>query len=84
MSKIADELLTDIKSNPDSWRNYKGYGIQKDSIIICGYGNSALLSIIDIEINGNDIPALEYMDKYRLEKAITNWYRIVGLKTLSK
>jgi len=81
MSKIAEELLKDIESNPDSWANHDGHGIKKGNVIISQYGNSALLSIIDVEINRKEVRALTYMDKYKLEKAITKWYRTVGLRT---
>lgn len=81
MSKFIDEIIDDIKSNPLEWRDYRGNGIRKDEIIICGFGNSPLLSVIDVNINGKNIPT-SYLDLWRLEVTIKNWYRTIPLKTI--
>ena len=82
MSKFVDEIIDDIKSNPDSWRDQIGYGIKKDRIIITGHGNSAILSVIDVYVNNKQITRT-YIDAFRLEKAVSWWYKNVSLKTIS-
>ena len=81
MSKYVNELIEDIKTNPTSWRDFKGCGIQKDNIIIYNYGNSKYLSVICVSINSEDMPT-SYIDLWRLEVTIKNWYRNISLNTL--
>lgn len=82
MSKFIDEIITDIKADPDSWRDQCGNGIKKGEVIITDHGNSALLSIIDVYVNNKRITRT-WRDGYRLEKAVSWWYKNVSLKTLS-
>lgn len=80
MSKFVDEILKDIKENKNSWVKCSyGTGIKKDTIVVDNYGNSALLSIVHVLINNQDMP-LTYMDRYRLEKAVGWWYRNIDLE----
>ena len=83
MSKFVDEILEDIKTNQNSWsknnRAEHGRGIKKDNIIIAFYGNSPLLSIIDVYIDNQRMP-LTYMDRWDLEKAVGWWYRNIDLE----
>jgi hypothetical protein len=81
MSNYVRELLKDISSNPETFKDYFGNGIEKDNIRITGFGNTRLLSCITVRINNKDIPT-SYIDKWRLETAIKKWYRTVSLKTL--
>ena len=81
MSKYVSELIKDIKDNPTSWVDYHGEGIQKGDVIIYNYGNTRFLSVISILIKEKDIPAT-YIDLWRLEVTIKNWYKIIGLKNL--
>ena len=81
MSKYVSELIKDIKDNPTSWVDYHGEGIQKGDVIIYNYGNTRFLSVIRILIKEKDIPAT-YIDLWRLEVTIKNWYKIIGLKNL--
>lgn len=83
MSKFVDEILEDIKTNKNSWaKNHsweKGKGIRKKNIIIGFYGNSAIFSIIDVYIDNQSMP-LTYLDRWRLEKAVTWWYKNIDLE----
>ena len=81
MSKYVDELLQDIASNPETFKDYFGNGIEKGDIRISGFGNTRLLSVINVRINNKTIPT-SYIDKWRLETAIKKWYRTVSLKVL--
>jgi len=87
MSKFVDEILDSIKTNPKDWTVVKtrGYftGIEKDNIIISQHGNSAILSIINVEINGVRIPTT-YIDLFRLERAITKWCKTQSIEQLTK
>ena len=81
MSKYVDELLKDIASNPETFKDYFGNGIEKSNIRISGFGNTRLLSVISVRINNKTIPT-SYIDNWRLETAIKKWYRTVSLKVL--
>ena len=81
MSKYISQLIEDIKTNPNSWRDYDGRGIKKDNIIIHGYGNTRLLSVIEVVINGNEIP-ISYIDRWKLEVTIKDWYKNINLSIL--
>lgn len=84
MSIFVNELLNLIYNEKNNWKKCSnGTGIEKDNIIIKNFGNSKLLSIIDVKIDNQDIP-LTYMDKYRLEKAVGWWYQNVELNQLLK
>jgi hypothetical protein len=83
MSKYVDEILKDLKENPETFRDYKGCGVQKNEIVVAFYGNTRVLSIISVYIKGNDIP-LSYMDKWRLEVSIKKWYATIGLNILTQ
>lgn len=81
MSEFVNEILENIKNEPTTWRDYDAYGVQKGNIKIYGFGNSKLLSICSVKINGKEMP-VTYMDRWRMEKIIDEWYRTVKLKTL--
>jgi hypothetical protein len=83
MSKFVDEIIQDLKNNPKTFFDCRGVGVKKENIAVIGYGNTRVLSIIDVLVNGESIPT-SYMDKWRLEVAIKNWYRNADLSTLSK
>ena len=84
MSKFVDEIIEDIRLNPDSYKDISR-GIEKGKIRVSKFGNSAVLSLIDVHvIDGmieRDIP-LSYKDRYRLEKTLKHWYRTVSLNTI--
>lgn len=81
MSKFVSEIIDSIKNEPTSWKDYKGFGCQKEDIIVYGYGNTRVLSTCGVKINDKTMP-LTYIDKYRLDKAVSNWYKTVSLKTI--
>lgn len=81
MSKYVDEIIQDLNKNPNSFKDYYGQGVQKRNIKISQFGNTKMLSIINLEINGKSMPT-SYLDLWRLESAIKKWYRSVPLKVL--
>ena len=81
MSRFIEEILKDLKDNPETFMDYHGNGVQKGNIKIYQYGNSRMLSRLRVYINGKDIPT-SYIDRWRLEAAITKWYRSVSLDVL--
>jgi len=83
MSKYVDEIIKDLKANPKSYLDYKGCGVKNDNIIIDNYGNTRLLSVIWLYINLKPMP-ITYMDKWRLEVAVKNWYKNASLETIKK
>lgn len=84
MSKFVDEIIRDIKKNPQSWEDVKGSGLKKGGIELCcccvGY---RFLSVCFVEINDEEIPTT-YWDKWKIETAVTWWYKNIDLKFLSK
>ena len=82
MSKYVNEILTDLKENPQTFKDYCGRGVQKENVIIYNYGNTRVFSVISVSVNGKVIPT-SYIDNWRLEVAIKNWYATVPLSVLS-
>jgi len=82
MSKFVNEIIKDLKENPQTFKDYQGFGVQKDNVIVYNYGNTRFLSIISVSVNGKHIPT-SYIDNWRLEVAIKNWYKTVPLSVLS-
>lgn len=81
MSKFVNEIIESIRNEPTSWKDYKACGVEKGNIIVYGFGNSKLLSICSVVLNGKEMPT-NYMDRWRLEKVIGEWYRNAKLETL--
>ena len=77
MSKYVDEIIEDLKNNPESFSDI-GFGLKKEGIRLTDFGNGAILSIVNVEIDGREIPTTN-IDCYRLEKAIKNWYKTISL-----
>lgn len=82
MSQFVKEIIKDLTENPKTFSDYNGYGVSKGRTRVYGYGNTRLLSIIRVEMNGKVIPT-SYIDNWRLEVAIKNWYRTVPLSVIS-
>lgn len=82
-SRFVKEIITDIKENPDEWRDNGGSGLKKDRIEISGYGNSRFLATIWVHINGKWMPTT-YFDNWALEVAVMGWYRNASLYQISK
>ena len=84
MSKYVDDILKSIKENPRDWVDIE-HGIKhiEDNIQIRDFGNSRILSLINVVINDKFIPT-SYIDCWRLEKMIKWWYRRVQLEHLLK
>ncbi len=81
MSKYVNEILKDLKENPETFRDYEGQGVTKDGITVCQYGNTRALSITRVYIGIKHIPT-SYIDNWRLEVAIKKWYANINLATL--
>lgn len=81
MSKFVDEIIEDLKNNPETFSGYAGSGIKKGNIVVFGVGRGALLSLIQVRINIHQMPTT-YWDNFRLKRAINRWYQTVSLKTL--
>lgn len=85
MSKYVKSIVDSINKYPESYYHdeipiFGKALLSKDKRIrIWGHGNSALLSIISLRINGKSIK-MSYMDKYRLERALNRWYKNASLQ----
>lgn len=87
MSLFVDQLVKDLKENPLTFTittsHYGRTVITKSNLVIKGYGNPRLLSIIEVEINYKLVP-LTYRDCWKLEVAVKNWYKSIPLEHILK
>lgn len=83
MSVFIDEIIKDLKENPNTFTDYEGCGVKKNNIKISLYGNTRVLSLINISLNNKDMPT-SYIDRWRLEVQIKKWYRNINLECLLK
>ncbi|MGV8814423.1 MAG: hypothetical protein ACOH2D_09970 [Gelidibacter sp.] len=81
MSKYVEEIIEDLKKNPENYRDYYGNGVEKDNIRISGYGSMLLTSVIRVTIYNNTVPT-SIVDNWKLARAIRKWYRTIPLKVL--
>lgn len=83
MSLFVDKIIKDIKENPLSWTDWGGIGCANGNILVCNYGNTRVLSVISVLINSKEMP-LTYLDRWKLEVTVGEWYKSVPLKQLQK
>lgn len=76
MSVVIDELVKDIRNNPSSYtpKMEAFHGLKKEGVEIKLCGNTCLLSICNVYINGEPFPTT-YIDRWKVEKAVSWWYR---------
>ena len=72
-------ILTIIRNNPEKWvRHAERYGkcdgIQNGKVVIENIGNSRLLSVCSVVINGETM-ILTYSDRWKIESVTIWWYR---------
>lgn len=90
MKVIVRDIIKDIKDNPNQWNPLKSggenyyTGIQKGDIEISGMGNTKLLSVIRIHIDGSMLLEVAYFDNWRLEAAVLKWYKQAKINQLTK
>ena len=88
MSKSVDEFIKLLKENPKDWLNNSGINypykslISKDeSIKIEKHGNTCCLSVITLTCGNNEV-LTTWFDRFKLENAVSEWFRNIGLKEL--
>ncbi len=81
MSKFVDEIIKDLKDNPKDYKVNNRSGIEKREVEINSCGNIRAMSLIHILINDKEM-ITTYIDRWKLEVAISEWYRTIDLKTL--
>lgn len=79
--KYIEDIIDDLKQNPESYRDFEGQGVYKNEILISRHGNGRIFSIIRVYVNGVLMPTT-YCSLWRLETAITHWYNNVSLRKL--
>lgn len=90
MSKYVDEIVQDIRINPETWKRSGSTGLEKANIIITGFNSNGiiflyLLSIVDVYINGiSTFSTCTYMDKVKLQLAYNWWMRSSPLSRIEK
>jgi len=77
MSRYINEIIQDIKTNPETWKRYGDSGLQKGDVIIhqCGNGHKFFMgritSVVEVTINGKDTWSnASWRDKYRIEETL--------------
>ncbi len=90
MSKYINEIIKDVRSNPETWRRYGNDGLEKDNIKIhqCGNGSKYFIfwmtSVVEVTINGKDTwGKTSWRDKYRIEEIVLWWMRNASLVLMS-
>jgi hypothetical protein len=78
MSKYVNEIVSDIKMNPDAWQNCGNGSICKGRIVIGPMSPALLLVMAEVKIDGREQP-VTYGDQFKLEKALRYWFRNVPL-----
>lgn len=85
MTLLVKEIVEDIRANPSSWTATNTLcGVMKGGIRVDGKGNTRLLSIINLYINGVWYIDLTGMDKFKLESAVLWWYKRCPLEHIMK
>ena len=75
MTKVVRTIIKDIKDNPSTWKaEDRLRGIVKGNIVINGYGNTRVLSVVDLSI-GDGVLKLSYTESWKLEAVIAWWYK---------
>jgi hypothetical protein len=82
MSKYVDEIILSLEQRPNEWRSREGHELYREGIQITGHGNSTMLSIIDVWLNGIH-QITTWKDRYRLERAVSKWFRVFDLKIVT-
>lgn len=89
MSKYIDEIVKDIRNNPESWTRFENSGLKKDDIIVAQCGNGHILflgwitSIVEVRINGkHNFGFMSYIDKIKLEEAFQWWMSKANIKMM--
>ena len=82
MSKYIDDIIKDIKTNPETYSIYYSSGLEKDNIEITSFG-TRMVPAMDVCINGISLPT-SYIDRWRLESVIKKWYKNMSLEQLNK
>ena len=84
---IVDDIIVDVKANPKAWTRNSvadiNDGIKKDNIVLCNHGNSVLLSVMDVKIDGIK-QLVTNRDSRKLERLINWWYETIDLEHLIK
>jgi hypothetical protein len=84
MSKFVDDIIYNIRKQPETWSvlprrtQEKASGIASGRVQIRLHGNSALASIIDVDVDGIEM-TITYWDRFFLERAVSWWFRQVRL-----
>jgi len=77
-SKAVRELVSFIKSYPDLFKANSADGFESSRFKISQVGNTRLLSIVRLEIDGKKFP-LSSRDKWALEVVALWWFKNVPL-----
>lgn len=77
MSVFVDQIVASIRQYPVKWK-LNNRGLACGPLVVSGVGNTKLLSVAHVRIDGRDMP-LTYVDKWRVEAAVLWWHENVSL-----
>jgi len=89
VSKFVDDIVEDIRINPDTWNANssrhcsRNDGLKKDGLEITDYGNTKLLSVVSLYIDGVRTET-RFIDNWRLESAVLWWYKNASLEDITR
>jgi hypothetical protein len=88
VSKSVDEVIKLLKDNPKDWLNNSGIDYYYNSLIskdeclkIDKHGNTCYFSVITLTCGNNEV-LTTWFDRFKLENAVSEWFRKIGLKEL--
>lgn len=85
MTKLVKEVVEDIRANPSSWTATNTLrGVMKGGIMVDNFGNTRMLSVIHLYINGENFRAMTGTDKFKLESVVMWWYKQCPLEHIMK
>ncbi len=91
MSKFVDEIVKDIKENPETWTRNWDNQISKWNILIRWFGNNMgwfyWISVVEVKIGNSASSAtnwqLSYLDAKNLEEVFIWWLKNIPLSHLT-
>lgn len=82
-SKFVRQIISDLKSNPETWKRKDRNLLQKEDIQLIGFTNDRIFSTVDVFINQKGCYLyLSFWDKFYLESAISKWMKNASVDQL--
>lgn len=90
MSKYVNEIIRDIKSNPEFWERSDQWGLRKkgSNITVDNFGNGSIwfglwfTSIVNVKFDGVPTMGKSWLDCFRLEQTFKWWMKNASVNML--